>query len=108
MFESLSENRASIAAVAIIFLFIAFFWSIYVGRKQTALKAKDEVFGDPQRTRGGWYWTVCGVAALMLTWFYFSWGFGRAYFPKAANEMCQVAKLEEVLSPIKAALPINS
>ena len=108
MFEWLSENRASIAAVVIILLFITFFWSIYVGRQQTALKAKDEVFGDPQRTRGGWYWTVCGVAALMLTWFYFSWGVGRAFFPDAANEMCQVAKIEEAISPITASLPVNS
>ena len=44
----------------------------------------------------------------MLIWFYFSWGMGRAYFPQAANELCQVAKLEEVVSPIKAALPIGS
>ena len=28
--------------------------------------------------------------------------------PSAANELCQVAKLEEAVSPIKAALPIGS
>ena len=79
-----------------------------IGRRQAVLTAKDEVFGDPERTKGGWYWAVCGVSALLLIWFYFSWGIGRAYFPNAANEMCQVAKLEEVLSPVKAALPIGS
>jgi taurine transport system permease protein len=42
-----------------------------------------------------------------LLWFYFSWGVARAYFPQAANEMCQVAKLEEAVSPIKAALPLG-
>ena len=108
MFEWLSDNRASIAAVIIILLVVGLFWSMFIGRKQSALRAKDEVFGDPQRTRGGWYWAVCGVAALLLVWFYFSWGVGRAYFLQAANEMCQVAKLEEVVSPIKAALPIGS
>ena len=70
MFEWLSNNRASIAAVIIIALVGTFFWSIYIGRKEAARTAKDEVFGDPERTRGGWYWAVCGVSALMLVWFY--------------------------------------
>jgi taurine transport system permease protein len=106
--EWLSDNRANFAAVIIVLLAVTFIASIVIGRKQSALTAKDEVFGDPERTKGGWYWAVCGVSALMLIWFYFSWGVGRAYFPQAANEMCQVAKLEEVLSPVKAALPIGS
>ncbi len=108
MLEWLSDNRAYVAAVVIIMLVAMFIGSIVIGRKQTALTAKDEVFGDPERTKGGWYWAVCGVSTLLLIWFYFSWGVGRAYFPQAANEMCQVAKLEEVISPIKAALPLGS
>ena len=108
MFEWLSDNRASIAAVLILVMTGTFVWSIVVGRRQARLTANDEVFGDPVRTRGGWYWAVCGVSALFLLWSYYSWGVGRAYFPNAANEMCQVAKLEEAVSPIKAALPIGS
>ena len=108
MFEWLSDNRASFAAVIIIMLAATLIWSIVYGRRQDALTAKNEIFGDPERTRGGWYWTVCGVASLLLVWFYFSWGVGRAYFPHAANEMCQVAKVEEVMSPVKAALPLGS
>ncbi len=108
MFEWLSDNRASLAAVIIIALVVMFVASIVIGRRQADRTAKDAVFGDPERTRGGWYWAVCGVAALMLIWFYFSWGMGRAFFPSAANELCQVAKIEEVLSPIKAQLPIGS
>ncbi|NKB77367.1 MAG: ABC transporter permease subunit [Gammaproteobacteria bacterium] len=108
MFEFLSESRASVAAVIIIILLISFLVSIFIGRKQNALTARDEVFGDPERTKGGWYWAVCGVSALLLVWFYYSWGVGRAYYPQAANELCQVAKLEEAISPIKAALPISS
>ncbi|MEM7776457.1 MAG: ABC transporter permease [Pseudomonadota bacterium] len=108
MAEWLSDNRASIAAVFILLLVIVFIASIVIGRRLSAIMAKDAVFGDPERTRGGWYWAVCGVSALTLIWFYFSWGVGRAYFPQAANEMCQVAKLEEVLSSVKAALPIGS
>jgi len=104
----MSDNRAAIAAIVIFALAIMFITSIFIGKKQAKLSAKDAVFGDPERTKGGWYWSVCGISALLLVWFYFSWGVGRAYFPNAANEMCQVAKLEEAISPIKAALPLES
>ena len=108
MSEWLSDHRASIAAVLIIMVVVMFIASIVIGIKQSALSAKDEVFGDPERTKGGWYWTVCGVATLLLVWFYFSWGAARAYFPDSANEMCQIAKIEEAISPIKASLPLGS
>ena len=108
MFEWLSDNRAIFALVTIIGLVIAFVWSIRIGVAQTRLRAKDEVFGDPERTRGGWYWALCGVSALMLVWFYYSWGTARAVLPKAANELCQVAKIDESMAPISAALPIRS
>jgi len=108
VFEWLSENRASVAAVVIILILIAFVISIIIGRRQTRLRAKDEVFGDPERTRGGWFWALCGVCTILMIWFYFSWGVGRAYFPQAANEMCQIAKLDEAISPITARLPIES
>jgi taurine transport system permease protein len=104
----LSDNRALIAAGVILILAVTFVASIYLGIRQSAKSAKGEVFGDPERTKGGWYWAVCGISTLLLLWFYFSWGVARAYFPQAANEMCQVAKLEEAISPIKAALPIGS
>jgi len=104
----LSDNRAVIAAVLVIMFLAALIWSVVFGYRQTKLTENDEIFGDPVRTKGGWYWAVTGLSALMLIWFYFSWGTGRAFFPDAANEMCQVAKLEESISPIKAALPIGS
>ena len=108
MFEWISDSRASIAFFIIIGLVAAFVWSIRKGLAETRRRAKDEVFGDPERTRGGWYWAVCGVSALMLVWFYYSWGAARAVFPKAANELCQVAKIDEALAPVSAALPITS
>jgi len=108
MFEWISDSRGSIALVIIISLVAAFIWSIRKGLAETRRRAKDEVFGDPERTRGGWYWAVCGISALMLVWFYYSWGAARAVFPKAANELCQVAKIDEALAPVSAALPITS
>ena len=108
MAEWLADNRAVFALITIIGLLIAFGWSIQVGVRQTRLRARDEVFGDPERTKGGWYWAVCGVSALMLVWFYYSWGTARAVFPNAANELCQVAKVNESMAPISAALPVRS
>ncbi len=108
MLSSLSNERAFIAAIIILILCFSFVISIYIGLKQTKIRTKDEVFGDPERTLGGWYWTVTGVSALLLAWFYFSWGIGRAFFPEAANEMCQVAKVETAIASITATLPINT
>ncbi|MBT6415964.1 MAG: ABC transporter permease, partial [Candidatus Puniceispirillum sp.] len=108
MFDWLSDNRASIALFIILALIVSFIWSIIVGRKQTKLRAKDEVFGDPERTKGGWYWAVCGISALLLLWFHYSWGTARAVFPNAANELCQIAKIDESMASISAALPIGS
>ena len=108
MFEWLSDNRATVAAIIIIALLMGFISSILIALRRRVLYPEIEVFGDPERTKGGWYWALCGISALMLVWFYFSWGVGRAYFPKAANEMCQIAKVEEAISPITASIPINS
>ena len=108
MLSWLSQERGLIAAIIILLLLFCFAVSIFVGLRQTASRAKDEVFGDPERTLGGWYWTMTGISALLLLWFYFSWGIARAFFPETANELCQVAKIEAAIAPITAALPINS
>ena len=108
MLDWLSQERAFIASIIIVILLITLLWSILVGLRQATHRAKDQVFGDPERTLGGWYWTLSGVSSILLIWFYFSWGVGRAFFPEAGNEMCQVAKVETAIAPIKAALPIDS
>ena len=105
MSEFLSTHRADVAALLIIILTGLFVWSIYYGLRRTRKLDSEQVFGDPERTLGGWFWAVCGVSSLLLVWFYFSWGTARAFFPSAANEMCQVAKIYEALSPITAKLP---
>ena len=108
MLDWLSDNRAIVAAIIILLLFGAFLWSVIFGIRQTRLREKDQVFGDPERTVGGWFWAVCGVSVLLLTWFYFSWGAARAFFPQAANELCQVGKLHEAVSPVTSSLAIKS
>jgi taurine transport system permease protein len=109
VFEWLSDNRASIAAVIIIALVVMFVASIFIGRKQARMTAKDAVFGDPERTRGGWYWAVCGVAALMLVWFYFSAGaWAVPSSPTPPTSSARLPRSKKCLSPIKAQLPIGS
>ncbi|NBW05030.1 MAG: ABC transporter permease, partial [Alphaproteobacteria bacterium] len=108
MFEWLSEQRGLVALLLILGLLVGFFASIVYGVRQTRRRAKDQVFGDPERTTGGWFWAVCGVSALLLVWFYYSWGAARAFFPHAANELCQVGKLHEAVSPLTSSLPIET
>ena len=54
------ETR-SIVALLDTRLLGGFFASIVYGVRQTRRRAKDQVFGDPERTTGGWFWAVCGV-----------------------------------------------
>ena len=102
------DNRSLVALVIILILLFSFGASIVYGIRQTRLREKDQVFGDPERTTGGWFWAMCGVSALLLVWFYYSWGAARAFFPHAANEICQVAKLQEAVSPVTSSLAIES
>ena len=108
MFEFLSLNRAAISSVVIIVLLLALVGSIVFGLRDSARRRSDEVFGDPLRTTNGWYWAVAGVSSILLVWYYFSWGAARAYFPESANEICQVARVDEALSPINASLPAGA
>ena len=68
----ISAYRAVVAAILILILLGLLVWSISVGLRQSKIREKDEVFGDPERTKGGWYWMICGLASLALVWFYFS------------------------------------
>ena len=73
MLDWLSDNRATIALFIILTLVVSFILSIIAGRKQTKLRAKDEVFGDPERTKGGWHWAICGRLAMLILWSHYSW-----------------------------------
>lgn len=98
----------SIVGVIYIILLLALAWSIYHGRKVIRTERTDAVFGNPVRAMGGWHWVICGVSSLMLFWFTFSWDAGRAFFPGAANELCQVAKLNRAVNPIRSAYPLDN
>ena len=89
-------------------LITALIWSVFYGRRLIRTERSDAVFGDPIRALGGWHWVVCGVASVLLVWFTFSWDAGRAFFPLAANELCQVAKLDRTLNPIRSVFPLDN
>ena len=97
-----------IVAILYLALVIVLVWSIMHGRKVIRTERTDAVFGNPIRTQGGYHWVACGVSSLLIVWFTFSWDAGRAFFPKAANELCQVAKLNRALNPIRSAFPLDN
>ncbi|MYB35213.1 MAG: ABC transporter permease subunit [Gammaproteobacteria bacterium] len=97
-----------IVSILYIALVIIFVWSIMHGRRIIRTERTDAVFGNPIRTQGGYHWVACGVSSLLLVWFTFSWDAGRAFFPNAANELCQVAKLNRSLNPIRSAFPLDN
>ena len=43
----------------------------------------------------------------MLVWLYYSWDIAKSFFPKSANELCQVGKVNESLLSLKYLFPIE-
>jgi len=96
-----------IVGTIFIVLIAAIIWAIVRGRKIIATEKTDAVFGNPIRALGGWHWVIAGVSTILALWFYFSWDAGRAFFPRAGNELCQVAKLNRAANPIRSAFPLD-
>ncbi|MGB1012303.1 MAG: hypothetical protein ACPGVP_21490, partial [Thiolinea sp.] len=97
-----------IVGILFIALIAAVIWSIFHGRKVIRTEKSDAVFGNPTRALGGWHWIIAGVSSILVVWLYFSWDAGRSYFPQAANEMCQVAKLNRSVTPVRTAFPLDN
>lgn len=108
MTDFLFENRGQIVGFVFIALIIAVIWAIFYGRKVIRTEKTDAVFGNPQRALGGWHWVITGVSFILISWLYFSWDAARAFFPKAANEMCQVAKLDYAINPMRTVFPLDN
>jgi len=96
-----------IVGIIFIALLVALVWSIVYGRRLIRTEKTDAVFGNPVRALGGWHWVVAGVSSILLLWFWFSWDAARSYFPKAGNELCQVAKLTRAANPIRSTFPLD-
>ena len=96
-----------IVGILFIVLICLIIGAIIYGRRLVRTEVTDAVFGNPTRALGGWHWIVAGVSSILVIWLYFSWDAGRAFFPTAANELCQVAKLNRTANPIRSAFPLE-
>ena len=81
--------------------------SILYGQRLIKTEKSDAVFGNPERAKGGVHWVIVGSSFLLFTWLYYSWDIAKAFYPKSANELCQVAKVNESLLSLKYLFPIE-
>jgi taurine transport system permease protein len=81
--------------------------SILYGRKLAKTEKLDAVFGNPERAKGGLHWVIVGSSFLLLTWLYYSWDMAKSFYPQSANELCQVAKVNDSLLSLKYLFPIE-
>jgi len=88
------------------FIIFAVIGSILYGRRLIRTEKSDAVFGNPERAKGGIHWVVVGASFLILSWLYYSWDIAKSFYPKSANELCQVAKVNESLLSLKYLFPI--
>lgn len=89
-------------------LIITMIYCWWYGRRLIRSEKTDAVFGNPVRALGGWHWVISGVSTILLVWLYFSWDAARAFFPNAAGEMCQVAKVRNAVNPMRTVFPFES
>ncbi len=90
-----------------ILIFVAIIGCILYGRRLIKTEKVDAVFGNPERAKGGKHWIVVGSSAILLVWLYYSWDIAKGFYPKSANELCQVAKINESLMGLKYQFPIE-
>src|SRR5210317_1121730 len=93
-------------AVTILIL-VAIVGCILYGRKLIRTEKIDAVFGNPERAKGGTHWVILGSCTILLIWMYYSWDIARGFYPKSANELCQVAKVNDSLLGLKYQFPIE-
>jgi len=91
----------------IILLIIILIATIVYGKRLIKIEKIDAVFGNPERSKGGYHWIIAGSCSILLLWFYFSWDVARSFFPNSATELCQVAKVRDSLVSIKYVFPIE-
>ena len=80
---------------------------IIYGRRLIKTEKVDAVFGNPERALGGTHWVIVGSSFLLLVWLYYSWDIAKGFYPKSANELCQVAKVNDSLLGLKYQFPIE-
>ncbi len=90
-----------------ILILVSIVGCILYGRRLIKTEKVDAVFGNPERAKGGTHWVIVGSSALLLIWLYYSWDIAKGFYPKSANELCQVAKVNDSLMGLKYQFPIK-
>ena len=90
-----------------ILIIVSVIGCILYGRRLIKTEKVDAVFGNPERSKGGTHWVIVGSSAILMLWLYYSWDIARGFYPKSANELCQVAKINESLLGLKYQFPIE-
>ena len=88
-------------------IFVAVIGCILYGRRLIKNEKVDAVFGNPERALGGTHWVIVGSSFLLLIWLYYSWDIAKGFYPKSANELCQVGKVNDSLLGLKYQFPIE-
>jgi len=96
-----------ITGILTFLIIFAVIGSILYGQRLIKTEKSDAVFGNPERTKGGVHWIIVGTSFLIFTWLYYSWDIAKSFYPKSANELCQVAKVNESLLSLKYLFPIE-
>jgi taurine transport system permease protein len=96
-----------ITGIITFLIIFAVIGSILYGQRLIKTEKTDAVFGNPERAKGGVHWVIVGSSFLLLSWLYYSWDIAKAFYPKSANELCQVAKVNESLLSLKYLFPIE-
>lgn len=96
-----------ITQIITILILVSIVGCILYGRRLIKTEKVDAVFGNPERAKGGTHWVIVGSSALLLIWLYYSWDIAKGFYPKSANELCQVAKVNDSLLGLKYQFPIE-
>ncbi len=93
--------------IVTILIIVSIIGCILYGRRLIKTEKVDAVFGNPERAKGGTHWVIVGSSVILMLWLYYSWDIARSFYPKSANELCQVAKINESLLGLKYQFPIE-
>ncbi len=96
-----------ITGIITFLIIFAVIGSILYGQRLIKTEKSDAVFGNPERAKGGVHWVIVGSSFLLFCWLYYSWDIAKAFYPKSANDLCQVAKVNESLLSLKYLFPIE-
>ena len=101
------ERNLMLTQIVTFLILFAIIGCVVYGRRLIRTEKVDAVFGNPERALGGTHWVIVGSSFILLVWLYYSWDIAKGFYPKSANELCQVAKVNDSLLGLKYQFPIT-